>query len=420
MAAVTSRRQVDSLTSAQTNVTAQAKRELGQIWMEVQTLPEERRRDALLDLIPALVDKYGDVSGSVAADWYDQIRAAWLESEQLPSDDYHAVAATNPYNASDLHREITYQLNTAADGDDMEHVLDRLNARLDKWIRQAGRDTIISSTANDPRKPRYARVPKGRTCAFCAMLASRGFVYASAETAGSFRKYHEQCDCEIVPSWDAERISGYDPDALYADYLKARDETGKLSPTDSEVLAAMRRHAGQYTDSAGVPDGWKQPHSTNERRILSLRGSLDASDAEWYARQEAVGVPHDVDTLYMHEIVFLERFTKLGNHFAWIPRDTSTAVATNDFLWIEEGEECELKSMTKAEYGKIADRITKAVRSANENHGVVKDCFIIDIGDVRLSDKLARQLEGYNSREWKIRRLFVLSGDGLSEIDLNG
>lgn len=127
---------------------------------------------------------------------------------------------------------------------------------------------------------------------------------------------------------------------------------------------------------------------------------------------------HSVDTLYPHEIVFLERFLALGNHIEWIPRDKSNATATNDFRWIEQRELCELKSMTKADYGKIGDRITKAVRSAMDNHKVVKDCFVIDLGDTRRKDKLIHQLEGYNSREWKIRRLFVLDGDGLIEIKL--
>lgn len=75
--------------------------------------------------------------------------------------------------------------------------------------------------------------------------------------------------------------------------------------------------------------------------------------------------------------------------------------ATNDFRWIETNELCELKSLAKADFGKIADRITKAVRSAKENHDVVKDCFVIDLGQSKRKDKLVHQLEKYNDREWK-------------------
>ncbi|WP_279020462.1 hypothetical protein [Mobiluncus mulieris] len=38
------------------------------------------------------------------------------------------------------------------------------------------------------------------TCDFCLMLASRGPVYGSSETAGGEgNKYHDHCDCIPVP-----------------------------------------------------------------------------------------------------------------------------------------------------------------------------------------------------------------------------
>ena len=57
------------------------------------------------------------------------------------------------------------------------------------------------------------------------MLASRGWVYSSAEAAGELRKYHNDCNCEIVPSWDKDKpiVEGYDPDDLYQRYLKCRE-----------------------------------------------------------------------------------------------------------------------------------------------------------------------------------------------------
>ena len=73
----------------------------------------------------------------------------------------------------------------------------------------------MRASKHDPSKPRYARVPSGaKTCAFCAMLASRGFVYASEDKAGALGQYHKDCDCEIIPSWDRKnpKIEGYDPD----------------------------------------------------------------------------------------------------------------------------------------------------------------------------------------------------------------
>ena len=52
------------------------------------------------------------------------------------------------------------------------------------------------------------------TCMFCTMLASRGFVYHSADTASHA---HPDCNCRIVPSWDKKNpaVEGYDPDKYY-------------------------------------------------------------------------------------------------------------------------------------------------------------------------------------------------------------
>ena len=176
--------------------------------------------------------------------------------------------------------------------------------------------------------------------------------------------------------------------------------------------------------TAGTPEPKEPrvPHTPNESCILSLRGKGDVTDSEWLERQRAVGVDPEVEMLYPHEVVFLERFEALGNHVRWIPRDTENQTATNDFEWLEAGELCELKSMTSTKYQHIAKRISESAASAMANHGVVKDCYVIDIGHARMSDKLASQLVSYNVRhpdqKTRIRRLFVMDADGLHEIEL--
>lgn len=79
------------------------------------------------------------------------------------------------------------------------------------------------------------------------MLASRGFIYSSAEAAGQTDKYHSHCDCVIVPKWKETqvRIAGYDPELLYQRYLFGEKELnarfpGK-NPTDAEIAALVRR-----------------------------------------------------------------------------------------------------------------------------------------------------------------------------------
>lgn len=138
----------------------------------------------------------------------------------------------------------------------------------------------------------------------------------------------------------------------------------------------------------------------------------------WRRRQEALALDTGGDRLEPREIVFLERFLP-GNQVRWIPKDRGSFLPTNDFVWVSNGGlVMELKS-TSAKYQSIRNHIHPTVRRALER-GVVKENFIIDLGGERLTNKLRAQLAQYNRRTTStpIRRLFVMSVDGLEEIRL--
>lgn len=153
------------------------------------------------------------------------------------------------------------------------------------------RDTIETNALRDPRATRFARVPRGKTCAFCTMLASRGWVYTSAKAAGEMHEYHSKCDCVIVPSFGKQDpvIKGYDPDAMYKDYEAARDlvvRAGKR-PTDREIARAMRSLGGsKYTDGAGVRRNSTKPKRPKpSKRNVSKDGSLQRTKVEQWVKQ---------------------------------------------------------------------------------------------------------------------------------------
>lgn len=383
------------------------------MWQEIQDLKPAQQRDALLDMVPAIIDKYADVSSTSAAEWYDRMRAKWFGED--------GFEATSETRKDDLYKLIRAKAGVLW-GDDPEEMLRYLNGVVDKGVRRGGHDTIVRNARRDPRKPRYARVPSGaKTCAFCAMLASRGFVYSSAETAGAMNKYHPDCSCEIVPSWDKKpKVEGYDPEALYKGYKEAREKAGE-DPTEEQILAAMRSEPGRYTDGVllPIPKGWKQPHAPDENRLLSLRDAGDVTDGEWYRRQEQIGVPHTLDTLYPQEIVFLERFKSLGNEFQWIPR-SKDGKPSNDFVWMNHGEaKTELKSPASMVYRNVANRINDAVTKALEQ-GVIKDVFSIDFGDsASMPDKFIHQISAYNLKhDHKIKELWIWDKSGFNRMTL--
>lgn len=127
--------------------------------------------------------------------------------------------------------------------------------RLDWEVKAAAGRCTQYNAERDPfgGETRYARVPTGEeTCDFCIMLASRGPVYHSEESAGAYDHYHPHCDCRIVPFWGTYDIGpsrrgsimdieGYDPDALYEQYVDRM-----LDPNfrDRMARAADRAHGG--------------------------------------------------------------------------------------------------------------------------------------------------------------------------------
>lgn len=244
---------VERFRLANQGITAMAELELQDLWGTLNLSFPGESRDSLLAFVPAITEKYGNVSALVAADWYDDIRpvtglagGAFRAPLAAPVP-ASAVASTVRFGARHL-----WSLAPAV-------ALSVVSIAVTEYVLRPGRDTIAQATQQDPSNPRWARVPSGKeTCAFCLTMASRGFVYTSEHAAGRGNKYHGRCDCVPTPEWsDSPRIDGYDPEGMYQMYLEARREagvtelagTGSVKADDLSILQAMRRlYPNQLTD----------------------------------------------------------------------------------------------------------------------------------------------------------------------------
>ena len=97
-----------------------------------------------------------------------------------------------------------------------------------RWALDGGRDTIFASVAADDQALGYARATSGAPCYFCAMLAGRGAVYKSEETA-SFEA-HDHCSCEPEPIYNdnADLPAGADKYGALWDRAGSVDEFRRL------------------------------------------------------------------------------------------------------------------------------------------------------------------------------------------------
>lgn len=210
---------------AQNKLVGLARVALRRFWgtLDLGNPVESRRR--LEVFWPVLVNDYGEVAATLAADRFEDetgLRAR--------------LAA--PIPADEANARLRWAMGPMFGGDGEDAAFALLYGLVDELVKRLGRDTYLDSIG--AYGGRFARIPVGKTCAFCLMLASRGFDYVSRASAGEFRKFHPDCDCRIAV--EGEDVGDYDPDALYDIYLDARGQAD--SGKTKSILAAMREQQG--------------------------------------------------------------------------------------------------------------------------------------------------------------------------------
>ena len=83
-----SRNQVDKLSQANQSVVAQAQSELDKVFETVINMYDDPadQRDALLELVPAIARKYGNIDSVAAAEWYEKVRHKWIIDDDYTVD----------------------------------------------------------------------------------------------------------------------------------------------------------------------------------------------------------------------------------------------------------------------------------------------------------------------------------------------
>lgn len=191
----------------------------------------EEMRDLAIEAILAAADEFGGMSRELACELYEGQAGA------------PATFGSAGPERTQVEKSVRYLAGTMADGseDGAERFVRACATKAAYYARRGANEAVMGSCARASRaggrgrasrsaSTRFARVPRGGdTCTFCAMLASRGFVYWSRKTAGEFNHYHDHCRCLVVPDDSSGEVEGYDPDewgARWAAYeeIDARDD----------------------------------------------------------------------------------------------------------------------------------------------------------------------------------------------------
>lgn len=212
--------------------------------------------DELRDLVGEAVDVYGLGSANLGAQWYEYCRKIGIggEYEAVP------ILPTRAQVVGTANRRIDRLFIGEITTDE---IVFELCDVVTMSVKDAARETVMGnmdiehrSRSGKTKKITYARVPVGDSCAFCELLASRGFVYGSAKSAtlrGDGNAYHEGCDCVAVPFSGPGSIEGYDYKQYEDKYLDAQRLL--QSPPDDlseRIDKARKLHDERY--EAGLED----------------------------------------------------------------------------------------------------------------------------------------------------------------------
>lgn len=149
-------------------------------------------RQSLRDVLPNLVALYASAAASLAADWYDELRADAAAAGRFqpiiaPLPD---VGRTNALAGWAVGPLFGATPNAAA-------AQSMAAGGLQRIIFDADRNTISQSSVLDRASRGWQREGSGE-CAFCSMLIDRGAVYS--ESTADFLS-HDKCQCIAVAAF---------------------------------------------------------------------------------------------------------------------------------------------------------------------------------------------------------------------------
>jgi len=188
--------------------------------------PMEELRRELIGIMEDYCSAASSVGARVSAEFYDELR------RRVTGKRDSLLSLQDMRDPTRTRKAVLALLRELEDGEleDVPALVDELTNHLEVEVKRGVALNIMENARTDPGDVRFARVPQGETtCDFCIMLASRGPIYYTEESAGAFSKFHYRCDCKVVPFFNTESaglsrrsspmtIEGYDPDALYKQY----------------------------------------------------------------------------------------------------------------------------------------------------------------------------------------------------------
>lgn len=365
-------------------------------------------RQAAIDYAYALSTKYSEGTSALSCEMYDAVAAA----SKAP------VPAAEPAETP-TYGEVAKAVNGTLKQSRSPELPGRAIGRL---VKRTGVDTTMKNAIRDGAE--WAWIPHGDTCAFCMMLASRGWQRASkkAMKGGHAEHIHANCDCTYAIRFGRDtEYAGYDPDK----YLEAFNEAEGRTWEEKVNSIRRERYAGPDGDRIreqkrvayarnidhlprrknvpydDVTDQWRKNSTPGSHKVMDLM-EYTAPDGQVY-RVQGKDVVLDYTP---HEKEIAELLEKeIGGELYMVPRvNKPEGVSTADYQF--QQKLFDLKTITGEGKNVLYNAISKKKRqSAN---------FVFDISKTPLSTaEVERQIEAlYTSKHTQFVEEIVLVKNG--------
>jgi hypothetical protein len=181
------------------------------------------------DVYPAAVEPFLDASSLISAEWYNSLSEAPFTAE--------------PALVADAET-LRYKTDWAATEPDPAQALKDATDRL---VFSASQDTVADNALRE--EVRFARHAQPDACSFCRLLATRGLIYHTRESAEAATKSHDVCHCVIVPERDGDYYLEPDyVDEWRQQYEDALEEVGPATKKNKDAIINHMRRARHAED----------------------------------------------------------------------------------------------------------------------------------------------------------------------------
>lgn len=189
--------------------------EFHRLWPLLDPIRLDKTAAAWVDVALNLILGYRVQSTRISVDYYDHFRQ--LETGIGLAHPDRVIASVTPNDVAIRTSlivtgpaKLTHDTRRGVDIEPAQTAaLIASSGAASRHVQAGGRDGLIEAGRTEPKAIQFFRVTDDNPCAFCAMLAGRGPVYATGDTALKAtasaanrppgEPYHDNCNCTVEP-----------------------------------------------------------------------------------------------------------------------------------------------------------------------------------------------------------------------------